>query len=40
MKRVKEWNELLKVKRPDGTLLIEIMGDEAFVKPNWDGEAQ
>ena len=40
IKRANEWKELLKVKRPDGTLLVEIMGDEAFVKPNWGGEAQ
>ena len=40
LKWSKEWDELLKIKRPDGTMLVEIMGDEAFVKPNWDGEAQ
>ena len=34
------WDELLKLKRPDGTKLIEDMGADVFIKPNWDGEAQ
>ena len=36
----KQWDELLKLKRPDGTKLIEDMGADVFIKPNWDGEAQ
>jgi len=36
----KQWNELMKLKRPDGTKLIEEMGTDVFIKPNWDGEAQ
>ncbi len=36
----KQWDELLKLKRPDGTKLIEDMGTDVFIKPNWDGEAQ
>ena len=36
----KQWNELMKLKRPDGTSLIEEMGSDVFIKPNWDGEAQ
>ena len=36
----KEWGELLKLKRPDGTKLIEDMGTDVFIKPHWDGEAQ
>ena len=40
MKWSKQWTELLKVKRPDGTQLIEDMGADVFIKPNWDGDAQ
>ena len=36
----KQWTELMKLKRPDGTKLIEEMGTDVFIKPNWDGEAQ
>tara|TARA_Y100000004_G_scaffold24651_1_gene24845 strand:- start:5816 stop:7534 length:1719 start_codon:yes stop_codon:yes gene_type:complete len=40
LKWTTQWDELLKLKRPDGTNLIEDMGTDVFIKPNWDGEAQ
>ena len=36
--RGKEWTALLKLKRPDGSSLVEVIGSDVFVKPNWDGE--
>ena len=36
--RGKEWEALLKLKKPDGSSLVEVIGSEVFVKPNWDGE--